>query len=134
MKISFFLNVILFLFIPLYGMTQKSFIQKISLLMTDSTEEKTLSDPELLERLRNMPNIEVGKGITFQPNNDLYKLTIRFRMQNFLGFEFGEDFQTDAHVKRLRLRFEAGVLSGAAVAPALLSMRTISWLASSDAI
>ncbi|MBE6301263.1 MAG: hypothetical protein E7085_05335 [Parabacteroides distasonis] len=109
MKISFFLNVILFLFIPLYGMTQKSFIQKISLLMTDSTEEKTLSDPELLERLRNMPNIEVGKGITFQPNNDLYKLTIRFRMQNFLGFEFGEDFQTDAHVKRLRLRFDGYV-------------------------
>lgn len=104
MKISFFLNVILFLFIPLYGMTQK-----ISLLMTDSTEEKTLSDPELLERLRNMPNIEVGKGITFQPNNDLYKLTIRFRMQNFLGFEFGEDFQTDAHVKRLRLRFDGYV-------------------------
>lgn len=109
MKISFFLNVILFLFIPLYGMTQKSFIQKISLLMTDSTEEKTLSDPKLLERLRNMPNIEVGKGITFQPNNDLYKLTIRFRMQNFLGFEFGEDFQTDAHVKRLRLRFDGYV-------------------------
>lgn len=109
MKISFFLNVILFLFIPLYGMTQESFIQKISLLMTDSTEEKTLSDPELLERLRNMPNIEVGKGITFQPNNDLYKLTIRFRMQNFLGFEFGEDFQTDAHVKRLRLRFDGYV-------------------------
>lgn len=109
MKISFFLNVILFLFIPLYGMTQKSFIQKISLLMTDSTEEKTLSDPELLERLRNMPNIEVRKGITFQPNNDLYKLTIRFRMQNFLGLEFGEDFQTDAHVKRLRLRFDGYV-------------------------
>lgn len=86
--------------------SQESFLQKINSLTTDSTEENALYDPELLERLRNMPNIEVGKGITFQPKNELYKLTMRFRMQNFLGFEFGEDFKTDARVKRLRLRFD----------------------------
>ena len=30
-----------------------------------AVETSGLQDPQLLERLRNMPNIEVGKGITF---------------------------------------------------------------------
>ena len=40
---------------------------------------------ELIEQLRNMPNIEVGKGITFRPKNNWFELTMRFRMQNRLS-------------------------------------------------
>ena len=61
---------------------------------------------ELIEQLRNMPNIEVGKGITFRPKNNWFELTMRFRMQNLLALSFDDDFtltKTDARVKRLRL-------------------------------
>ena len=78
-----------------------------TLIETDSTEE-------LLARLRNMPNIEVGKGITFRPKNDRFELTMRFRMQNLLALSFDDDFsltETDARVKRLRLRFDGFVYS-----------------------
>ena len=77
------------------------------LIETDSTDE-------LLARLRNMPNIEVGKGITFRPKNDRFELTMRFRMQNLLALSFADDFsltKTDARVKRLRLRFDGYVYS-----------------------
>lgn len=71
-------------------------------------------DDHLLDQLRNMPNIEIGKGITFRPKNDWYKLTMRFRMQNMLGLSFDEDFtltRTEARVKRLRLRFDGFIYS-----------------------
>ena len=71
-------------------------------------------DPELLEQIRNMPNIEVGKGITFQPKNKLYKMTMRFRMQNLLSLDFDRNFslnETEARVKRLRLRFDGYIFS-----------------------
>ena len=42
-------------------------------------------DYELIGKLRNMPNIEVGKGITFMPSDKWYKMTMRFRMQNMVG-------------------------------------------------
>lgn len=77
-------------------------------------DENLLQDPELLARLRNMPNIEVGKGITFQPQNKLYKMTMRFRMQNLLSMDFDKDFsltETEARVKRLRLRFDGYIYS-----------------------
>lgn len=69
---------------------------------------------ELIEQLRNMPNIEVGKGITFRPKNNWFELTMRFRMQNQLSLSFDDDFtltKTDARVKRLRLRFDGYIYS-----------------------
>ena len=69
---------------------------------------------ELIEQLRNMPNIEVGKGITFRPKNNWFELTMRFRMQNLLALSFDDDFtltKTDARVKRLRLRFDGYIYS-----------------------
>lgn len=85
-------------------------------LLENSLGEETNDeqDPELLERLRNMPNIEVGKGITFEPQNKLYSLTIRFRMQNLLALDLDDDFklqETQARVKRLRLRFDGYIFS-----------------------
>lgn len=47
---------------------------------------------ELIEQLRNMPNIEVGKGITFRPKNNWFELTMRFRMQNLLSLSFDRRF------------------------------------------
>ena len=94
---------------------QDSLSKKLALLLNDSTEEAAaLQDPELLERLRNMPNIEVGRGLTFEPQNKLYKMTIRFRMQNLLSLGFDENFslnETQARVKRLRLRFDGYIFS-----------------------
>ena len=79
-----------------------------------AVETSGVQDPQLLERLRNMPNIEVGKGITFEPQNKLYKMTMRFRMQNLLALSFDDDFsltETQAQVKRLRLRFDGYIFS-----------------------
>ena len=67
-----------------------------------------------IERLRLMPNIEVGKGITFRPRNDRFEVTMRFRMQNLLAMNFDNDWTltgTDARVKRLRLRFDGYIYS-----------------------
>lgn len=72
------------------------------------------SSGELLARLRNMPNIEVGKGITFRPRNDRFEVTMRFRMQNLLALSFDDDLsltETEARVKRLRLRFDGYIYS-----------------------
>lgn len=68
----------------------------------------------ILEQLRLMPNIEVGNGITFRPRNDLFEVTMRFRMQNLLAMNFDDNFtlaKTDARVKRLRLRFDGYIYS-----------------------
>lgn len=69
---------------------------------------------EWMEKIRNMPNIEVGRGITFQPQNKSYKMTMRFRMQNMVGLYMDENFKvnkTEAQVKRLRLRFDGYIYS-----------------------
>lgn len=92
---------------------QENKLNNIIALLTDTTDSE-LQDPELIERLRNMPNIEVGKGITFEPKNKLYKMTMRFRMQNLLALDFDDDFsltETEARVKRLRLRFDGYIFS-----------------------
>ncbi len=71
-------------------------------------------DDALLDQLRNMPNIEIGKGITFKPHDEWCSLTLRFRMQNMLGLNFDDNFSLDgidARVKRLRLRFDGYVYS-----------------------
>ena len=69
---------------------------------------------ELMEQVRNMPFVEVGKGVSFTPKNKLFKLTMRFRMQNQLAMQFDDDFslqETQAQVKRLRLRFDGYLYS-----------------------
>lgn len=73
----------------------------------------TPSDTDYADELRqirmHMPDIEVGNGISFQPKNKSYKLTMRIRMQNMVDVDFNEKFEAqelDARVKRLRLRFD----------------------------
>ena len=78
--------------------------------LTDSID----TPEELLEHIENLPNIEVGKGITFRPKNDSYEMTIRFRMQNMVGLHFNDGFdlkETEAQIKRLRLRFDGYIFS-----------------------
>lgn len=84
--------------------------EKIEAFLADSIDHRQ----EILERLMNMPNIEVGKGITFRPKNNSYEMTLRFRMQNMAGLEFNDRFaltQAEAQVKRLRLRFDGYIFS-----------------------
>ena len=69
---------------------------------------------EILQTIQNLPNIEIGKGITFRPKNESYEMTLRFRMQNMVGLSFGRDFrltETEAQIKRLRLRFDGYIFS-----------------------
>lgn len=78
-------------------------------LLIDPKEKESLVD-----KIRNMPNIEVGKGITFQPKNESYKITMRIRMQNMVSATFDKKFSNtdiEAQVKRLRLRFDGYVYS-----------------------
>ena len=80
----------------------------------DSLKINTNDLDKLIVKVRNMPNIEFGKGISFLSQNEKYKLTFRIRMQNMLGFSFNDDFhlkKTDAQVKRLRLRFDGYIYS-----------------------
>lgn len=85
---------------------------KTFIIGNDSTTVRT-SDTDYadeLEKIRmHMPDIEVGNGISFQPKNKSYKLTMRIRMQNLVDVDFNEKFEAqdiDARVKRLRLRFD----------------------------
>ena len=90
--------------------TRRSPLRHTEVITADSLD----NDAELLERLRNMPNLEVGKGITFRPKSNWFSLTMRFRMQNMVGLSFDKDFtltKTDAQVKRLRLRFDGHIYS-----------------------
>lgn len=69
---------------------------------------------DILHTLRNLPNIEVGKGITFRPGNKSYEMTLRFRMQNMAGLSFDRNFsltEAEAQIKRLRLRFDGYIFS-----------------------
>ena len=84
---------------------------QIEAFLTDSIDN---GRQEILEQLANMPNIEVGKGVTFRPKNDSYEMTLRFRMQNMLGLHFDDRFglrETEAQIKRLRLRFDGYIFS-----------------------
>ena len=89
---------------------ERSPLRQTEFISADSLED----EHELLERVRNMPNLEVGKGITFRPKSNWFSLTMRFRMQNMVGLSFDKDFtltKTDAQVKRLRLRFDGYIYS-----------------------
>lgn len=87
---------------------------KIKTLFEEDSVYMIPADDALLDQIRNMPNIEVGKGVTFQPKDKWYKLTMRFRMQNMVGMSFNDQFsldKTEAQVKRLRLRFDGYIYS-----------------------
>lgn len=91
---------------------QSSPLQRTEFITTDSLDND--DERELLQRVRNMPNIEVGKGVTFRPKNNRFEMTLRFRMQNMLALGFNDDFsltRTEAQVKRLRLRFDGYIYS-----------------------
>lgn len=93
------------------GQTSGAGLDRAEMFLTDSLDS---GRAEILAQLENMPNIEVGKGVTFRPKNDSYEMTIRFRMQNMVGLSFGEKFNltgTEAQVKRLRLRFDGYIFS-----------------------
>ncbi|MGL5317487.1 MAG: hypothetical protein ACRC9Q_02115, partial [Bacteroidales bacterium] len=63
-------NRISLLLIALLGLWSGSSLKaenKIKTLMEEDSVFILQADEELLKQIRNMPNLEVGKGITFQP-------------------------------------------------------------------
>ncbi len=105
----------------LIGVLSLLFMLPISAQKTESrldsiTPRLTTYDytEELNEIRMHIPNVEVGKGVSFQPKNKSYKLTMRIRMQNLVSVGFNDKFQAqdvDAQVKRLRLRFDGYIYS-----------------------
>lgn len=72
------------------------------------------TDAEVTELLRNMPNIEVGKGISFQSKDNRYKMTMRLRLQGMVGVTLDDDWgvsKTEASIKRLHMRFDGHVFT-----------------------
>lgn len=72
------------------------------------------NDPQIAGMLRNMPNIEVGKGISFITKDNKYKLTLRLRMQSLVGINLNDNLsvtETEACIKRIRLRFDGHVFT-----------------------
>ena len=72
------------------------------------------TDAEVTEILRNMPNVEVGKGVTLQSKDNKYKLTMRLRMQSLVGLTLDNNFainKTEACIKRLHMRFDGHVFT-----------------------
>lgn len=80
----------------------------------DTTRAGAAWTEDLLEQIENMPNIEIGKGISFASRDNRYKTTIRFRMQNRVGTTFDRNMSltgTEAQIRRLRLRFDGHIFS-----------------------
>lgn len=72
------------------------------------------TDAEISELLYNMPNVEVGKGISFTSKDNKYKLNMRLRMQSMVGLTLDNSMgltETEACVKRLHLRFDGYVFT-----------------------
>lgn len=85
----------------------------VARLLEEEQKENEMTS-SVWEQLSNLPNVDVGKGISFSPKNESFKTTIRFRMQNLAGMTFGKGMsqsQTQAEVKRLRLRFDGYIYS-----------------------
>lgn len=102
---------VVLLIILVLPLTMSAQQNNLELFISDSLDG---GQNEILEKLKNLPNVEIGKGITFRPKSDAYEMTIRFRMQNMLGMSFGKRFylaETEAQVKRLRLRFDGYIFS-----------------------
>ena len=99
---TFLFGLLLILTLSVKGATIGNDSLSIETSAHDYTEE--------LEKIRmHVPDIEIGNGISFQPKNKSYKLTMRIRMQNLVDVDFNKKFEAqdiDARVKRLRLRFD----------------------------
>lgn len=96
-----------------YAMDTVSLKNYVARLLEEEQKENEMA-ASVWEQLSNLPNVDVGKGISFSPKNESFKTTIRFRMQNLAGMTFGKGMsqsQTQAEVKRLRLRFDGYVYS-----------------------
>ena len=75
---------------------------------------RVYSDEEVTELLRNMPNIEVGKGVTFKSKDNRYKMTMRLRLQSMVGLSLDDNMgvsETEACIKRLHMRFDGYVFT-----------------------
>ena len=81
----------------------------------DTPKDTTLyTDAEVTELLRNMPNVEVGKGVSFSSKDNKYKLTMRLRLQGMVGVTLDDDWgvsKTEASIKRLHMRFDGHVFT-----------------------
>ena len=94
----------LLLLMPLVGNAQAQ----------QDTDTTIYSDAQVTELLRNMPNVEVGKGVSFSSKDNRYKLTMRLRLQSMVGLTFNNAMgvqQTEACIKRLHLRFDGHVFT-----------------------
>ncbi|MGV8828605.1 MAG: porin [Breznakibacter sp.] len=92
------------------------FLLACSLFSTNAIQAQTILNHEdsiALNKFRNLPNIEVGRGISFMPKDSSYRLNIRFRMQNIAAVTFNDndDVTSELRAKRLRLRFEGFAFS-----------------------
>lgn len=85
----------------------------VSLFQVQAQQFLSREDSLALVRARDFPNIDVGKGISFMPTDSLYRLNLRFRMQNLAAFQLDEnnELTSELRVKRLRLRFEGFAFS-----------------------
>ncbi len=105
------------LILLLFMLPTKSHAQTIPIDSLESKESSLLNtdyQDELNEILMRMPNVTIGKGISFQPQNKSFKLTMRIRMQNMVNIGFDQSFKAqdiEAQVKRLRLRFDGYIYS-----------------------
>lgn len=71
--------------------------------------EKELHDQEF--KLAALPYYNYGKGLGVTSADSLFQLNIRFRMQNRVTYNDSEDLGSsyEAHIRRLRLRFDGYV-------------------------
>lgn len=71
--------------------------------------KNTAKDNDL--KLSSLPYYSYGKGLGITSADSIFQLNIRFRMQNRLTFIKNEDddLKYDAHIRRLRLRFDGYV-------------------------
>ncbi|MBP3671401.1 MAG: hypothetical protein J6J06_05510 [Bacteroidaceae bacterium] len=72
------------------------------------------TDAQVTELLRNMPNVEVGKGVSFSSKDNRYKLTMRLRLQSMVGLTLDNNMnlsKTDVGIKRFHMRFDGHVFT-----------------------
>ena len=60
-------------------------------------------------KLDNLPYYSYGKGIGLTSPDSIFQFNIRFRMQNRISYYDAEDNSYDAHIRRMRLRFDGFV-------------------------
>ena len=64
------------------------------------------------DSVRRTATAEVGKGIVYRSPGEGFSLTMRLRMQSFVGLDFGRDFafrEIEARIKRLQVKLDGYV-------------------------